>query len=82
MDPIATAQYGMLAASRRFEASASRVAQMGAPGAEVDLAAEVVSQITAKHEFSANASATRSKPGLTVPATVFPLISAPAGRTR
>ena len=60
MDPIATAQYGMLAASRRFEASASRVAQMGAPGAEVDLAAEIVSQITAKHELSANASVIRT----------------------
>ena len=39
MDPIATAQYGLLAASRRFEASASRVARMGVEGENVDLAA-------------------------------------------
>lgn len=54
MDPIATAAYGMFAASKKFEASAFRVAQMGAPGADVDLVAETVEQITAKHEFSAN----------------------------
>ena len=56
MDPIATAQYGLLAASRRFEASASRVARMGVEGENVDLAAEVVQQINAKTEFSANLS--------------------------
>ena len=32
MDPIATASYGMLAASRRFEASAQRTATMGVEG--------------------------------------------------
>lgn len=60
MDPIATASYGMLAASRRFEASAFRVAQMGDPSADVDLGREVVEQITAKHEFSANAKVMRA----------------------
>lgn len=60
MDPIATASYGMLAASRRFEASAFRVAQMGDPSADVDLGHEVVEQITAKHEFSANAKVMRA----------------------
>ena len=60
MDPIATAQYGMLAASRRFEASAFRTAQMGDPNANVDLAHEVVEQVTAKHEFSANAAVMRT----------------------
>lgn len=60
MDPIATAQYGMLAASRRFEASAFRVAQMGDPAANVDLGREVVEQVTAKHEFSANAAVMRT----------------------
>lgn len=51
MDPIATAHYGMLAASRRFEQSAQRVA---AQGTDADLASEVVEQIGAKHQFSAN----------------------------
>jgi flagellar hook protein FlgE len=60
MDPIATAQYGMLAASRRFEASAGRVAQMGVAGADVDLTGEIVEQITAKHAFSANAAVIRT----------------------
>jgi flagellar basal body rod protein FlgG len=54
MDPIATAAYGMFAASKKFEASAFRVAQMGDPNADVDLVAETVEQISAKHEFSAN----------------------------
>lgn len=60
MDPIATAQYGMLAASRRFEDSAGRIAQMDAAGADVDLAGEIVEQITAKHAFSANAAVIRT----------------------
>ncbi len=60
MDPIATAQYGMLAASRRFEASADRVAQMNVPGADIDLSTEIVEQITAKHAFSANAAVIRT----------------------
>lgn len=60
MDPIATAQYGLLAASRRFETSASRVARMDVPGESVDLASEVVEQISAKHQFSANLSVIRT----------------------
>lgn len=60
MDPIATAQYGMLAASRRFDVSASRVARMGVEGEDVDLSAEIVEQITAKTEFAANATVIRS----------------------
>jgi len=60
MDPIATAQYGMLAASRRFDASASRVARMGVEGESVDLSAEIVEQITAKTAFAANASVIRT----------------------
>jgi hypothetical protein len=55
MDPIATAAYGMFAASKKFEASAFRVAQIGDPNADVDLVAETVTQIGAKNEFSANA---------------------------
>jgi len=52
MDPIATASYGLLAASRRFEASAVRTAQMGADGGS-DYASEVVEQVSAKNQFSA-----------------------------
>ncbi|ODT62352.1 flagellar basal body rod C-terminal domain-containing protein [Phenylobacterium sp.] len=65
MDPIATAQYGLLAASRRFEDSASRVARMGVEGENVDLAAEVVQQITAKTEFSANLAVIRTAQDMT-----------------
>ena len=57
MDPIATAQYGMLAASRRFEGSAERVARQGV---EVDLGAEIVDQLVAKTEFSANLAVIRT----------------------
>ncbi len=60
MDPIATAQYGMLAASRRFDASASRVARMGVEGEQIDLASEIVEQVTAKTAFAANASVIRA----------------------
>ena len=58
MDPIATARYGLMAASNRFEAAASRIA--GAPGdAGVDLATELVDVIQAKQAFSANLSVIR-----------------------
>jgi hypothetical protein len=50
MDPIFAANYGMLAASRRFEASAVRTA--GNPD-RVDYASEIVEQISAKDQFSA-----------------------------
>lgn len=60
MDPIATAQYGMLAAARRFDASASRVARMGVEGEPVDLASEIVEQVTAKTAFAANAAVIRT----------------------
>ncbi len=54
MDPIATASYGMLAASRRFEASAHRTATMGIDGSNSSYEKEAVEQITAKHQFTAN----------------------------
>lgn len=60
MDPIATAQYGMLAASRRFDTSASRVARMGVEGENIDLSTEIVEQISAKTAFAANAAVIRS----------------------
>jgi flagellar hook protein FlgE len=59
MNPIVTAQYGLLAASRTFEASAFRVAAMG-DNSNVDLGQEVVQQITAKHAFSANLGVIRT----------------------
>jgi len=59
MDPISIARGGLMAASARFEASASRTARMGAAdpagdGSGGDYAQEVVTQIEAKHQFSAN----------------------------
>ncbi|OXE35038.1 MAG: hypothetical protein CGW95_16310 [Phenylobacterium zucineum] len=54
MNPIATAQYGLLVASQRFDASAQRTAQLGDPKADVDLAAEAVEQISASSAFQAN----------------------------
>ena len=58
MDPIATARYGLTAATRRFEASAVEIAKMG--GDEpVDLAKETVEMVQAKAAFSANISVIR-----------------------
>jgi len=57
MDPIATARYGMMAASRRFEASAGRTAQMA--GGDVDYGHEAVEQISAKTQFKAMTSVIR-----------------------
>lgn len=60
MDPISTARYGMMAATRRFEASAVNVATMGVEGEpDVDLAKETVDMIQAKTAFSANLSVVR-----------------------
>ncbi|WP_068874278.1 MULTISPECIES: flagellar basal body rod C-terminal domain-containing protein [unclassified Phenylobacterium] len=60
MDPISTARYGLMAASRRFEASAVNIATMGVEGEpEVDLAKETVDMIEAKTAFSANLSVIR-----------------------
>mgnify|MGYP003348443460 CR=1 FL=1 len=57
MDPISTARYGLMAATRRFETSATNVARMGVEGEpEVDLAQETVGMIQAKTAFSANLS--------------------------
>jgi flagellar hook protein FlgE len=61
MDPISIARGGLMAASARFEASASRTARMGAtdpatgePADDADLGQEVVEQVEAKQQFSAN----------------------------
>ena len=53
MDPLSVARYGLMAASARFEASAERTARMSADDS-VDAGAEVVEQVQAKHQFSAN----------------------------
>lgn len=53
MDPISTARYGMMAATQRLAASASRVARMAGEG-EVDYASEAVARIEAKQAFKAN----------------------------
>ncbi|HEX5378603.1 MAG TPA: flagellar basal body rod C-terminal domain-containing protein [Phenylobacterium sp.] len=60
MNPIATAQYGLFAATRRFEASAERTARLGDSGFDVDYGSEVVEQVQAKHEFSANLAVIRT----------------------
>jgi flagellar hook protein FlgE len=59
MNAIATAQYGLFAAGQRFSASAERVSRMGDPNADVDLGSEVVEQVSAKAEFSANLAVIR-----------------------
>lgn len=59
MDPISTARYGLLAASQKFEASATRVAGLGAEGSDTDLASEAVGQVEAKTAFKANISVIR-----------------------
>ena len=53
MDPISIARVGMAAASARFTQSAERTARMG-DDPSVDTTQEVVEQIDAKHQFSAN----------------------------
>lgn len=58
MDPIATARYGLMAAERRFEASAVQIANMRGDDT-VDLAKEVVGMVQAKTAFSANLSVIR-----------------------
>jgi flagellar basal body rod protein FlgC len=63
MDPIATARYGLTAATRRFEASATQIASMRSlsEGGEesVDLGHEVVEMVQARQAFSANLSVIR-----------------------
>ena len=58
MDPIDTARYGLMAASNRFEAAATRI--VAAPGdASVDLGEQFVEIIQARQAFSANLSVIR-----------------------
>jgi flagellar hook protein FlgE len=59
MDPIATARYGLMAASRRFEASAVEVSRQGVEGEPADLESSTVEMISAKHAFEANLTTIR-----------------------
>lgn len=59
MDPIATARYGLMAASQRFETAATRIAGMGGGDATVDLGEQMVEMVQAKQAFSANISVIR-----------------------
>jgi flagellar basal body rod protein FlgC len=61
MDPIATARYGLMAASQRFEASAQKIAgarvgeeNAGGGAAPDDIAEGVVGLVEAKTAFKAN----------------------------
>lgn len=55
MDPIATARYGLMAATRRFETAATEVSRMGGDQ-PVDVEGAMVEMIQSKHAFSANLS--------------------------
>ena len=55
MDPIATARYGLMAASRRFETAAVEVSRMGGDQ-PVDVEGAMVEMIQSTHAFSANLS--------------------------
>jgi len=59
MDPITAARYGMLSATRRFEASAERVARMGDDSSDVDFGRETVEQLSARNQFTASAEIVR-----------------------
>jgi len=58
MDPIATARYGLMAASNRFEASATQIADMRSDNPP-DISGAVVDMVQAKHAFSANVTVMR-----------------------
>lgn len=58
MDPISTARYGLMAATRRFETAAVEVSRMGGE-ADVDVEGAMVEMVQSKHAFSANLSVIR-----------------------
>jgi flagellar hook protein FlgE len=58
MDPIATARYGLTAATHRFEAAAAQIAGVRADDS-VDVAQQTVEMVQAKSAFSANLSVIR-----------------------
>ena len=65
MNPIATAQYGLFAAGQRLASSAERVSRMGDPSADIDLANEIVEQVSAKQDFRANLAVIRASNEMT-----------------
>ena len=65
MNPIATAQYGLFAAGQRLASSAERVSRMGDPNADIDLANEIVEQVSAKQDFRANLAVIRTSNEMT-----------------
>ena len=65
MNPIATAQYGLFAAGQRLASSAERVSRMGDPSADIDLANEIVEQVSAKQDFRANLAVIRTSNEMT-----------------
>ncbi|WP_426014519.1 flagellar basal body rod C-terminal domain-containing protein [Caulobacter sp. DWR2-3-1b2] len=60
MQVLATAAAGMFAAADRLSASAQRTAASSLEGSKVDLAHEVVEQVSAKIDFKANAAVART----------------------
>lgn len=58
MDPISIARYGLNAASRQFEASATKIAT-ARTDENADLAGDIVGMVQAKHAFSANLTVIR-----------------------
>jgi len=60
MNPIAIAQYGLIAATNRFAESAQKVAAMNVGGMDIDLVREVVDMKLAEAGVSANAAVLRT----------------------
>lgn len=60
MNPIAIAQYGLIAATNRFAKSAQKVAAMNVGGMDIDLVREVVDMKLAEAGVSANAAVLRT----------------------
>ncbi len=60
MNPIAIAQYGLIAAAGRFAQSAEKVAAMSVGGMDIDLVREVVDMKLAEAGVSANAAVLRT----------------------
>ena len=58
MDPIATARYGLMAATQRFETSATQISNMRADEG-ADIGPAVVESVQAEHAFSANLTVVR-----------------------
>ena len=60
MQALSTAAAGMTSAFARADASAARTVRFGAPADDVNLAQEVVEQISAKSELKANVAVART----------------------